>query len=90
MQQSFKNHFFSDINREILEDTLFTVCQKNEGILDLVVNHLVSTLSNNEVEKWDDMLSSNFWNTYEQKCLDRGSNPVALDHNQQVRIEVVK
>ena len=90
MQQSFKNHFFKDINREILEDTLFTVCQKNEGILDLVVNHLVSTLSNNEVEKWDDMLSSNFWNTYEKKCIQRGANPVALDHNQAVRIEVVK
>ena len=90
MQQSFQNHFFSDINREILEDTLFTVCQKNTDILDLIVNQLVSKLSNSEVTKFDDMLSSNFWSTYEKECIKKGSNPVALDHNKPVQIVEVK
>ena len=85
------NHIYkNNINREILEDTLLTVCQQNEGILDMCINHLVSTLSNNEVERWDEMISTNFWDTYEEKCIKRHANPVAVDHNQPVRIERVK
>ena len=85
------NHLYkNDINRELLEVTLFTVCQKNEGILDMCINHLVSTLSNNEVERWDEMISTNFWDTYEQKCIKRHANPVALDHNKPVQIVEVK
>ena len=75
-----------DINREILEDTLFTVCQQNEGILDMCINHLVSTLSNNEVERWDELVSTNFWDTYEEKCIKRHANPVAQDHNKPINI----
>ena len=81
------NHMYkNDINREILEDTLFTVCQQNEGILDMCINHLVSTLSNNEVERWDELVSTNFWDTYEQKCIKRHANPVAQDHNKEINI----
>ena len=79
-----------DINREILEDTLFTICQQNEGILDMCINHLVHTLSDNEVERWDELVSTNFWDTYEQKCIKRHANPVAQDHNNPIRIERVK
>ena len=81
------NHLYkNDINREILEDTLFTVCKKNEGILDMCINHLVSTLSDNEVERWDELVSTNFWDTYESKCNKRAANPVAQDHNKPVKI----
>ena len=81
------NHMYkNDINREILEDTLFTVCQQNEGILDMCINHLVSTLSNNEVERWDELVSTNFWDTYEEKCIKRHANPVAQDHNKEINI----
>ena len=81
------NHMYkNDINREILEDTLFTVCQQNEGILDMCINHLVSTLSNNEVERWDELVSTNFWDTYEEKCIKRHANPVAVDHTQPINI----
>ena len=59
----------NDINREILEDTLFTVCQKNEGILDMCINHLVSTLSDNEVERWDELVVTNFPKHYDQSLL---------------------
>ena len=75
-----------DINREILEDTLFTICQQNEGILDMCINHLVHTLSDNEVERWDELVSTNFWDTYEQKCIKRHANPVAQDHNKPIAI----
>ena len=75
-----------DINREILEDTLLTVCQQNEGILDMCINHLVHTLSDNEVERWDELVSTNFWDTYEQKCIKRHANPVAQDHTQPINI----
>ena len=88
---SMTNHIYkNNINREILEDTLLTVCQKNEGVLDMCINHLVNTLSDNEVERWDEMISTNFWDTYEEKCIKRHANPVAVDHNQPVRIERVK
>ena len=81
------NHIYkNNINREILEDALFTVCQKNEGILDMCINHLVSTLSDNEVERWDELVSTNFWDIYEQKCIKRHANPVAQDHTQPVDI----
>ena len=75
-----------DINREILEDTLFTVCQQNEGILDMCINHLVHTLSDNEVERWDELVSTNFWDIYEDKCNKRAANPVAQDHNKPIQI----
>ena len=75
-----------DINREILEDTLFTVCQQNEGILDMCINHLVHTLSDNEVERWDELVSTNFWDIYEEKCVKRHANPVAQNHNNPVNI----
>ena len=81
------NHLYkNDINREILEDTLFTVCKKNEGILDMCINHLVSTLSDNEVERWDELVSTNFWDIYEEKCTKRHANPVAQNHNNPVDI----
>ena len=80
----------NDINREILEDTLFTVCKKNEGILDMCINHLVSTLSNNEVERWDELVSTNFWDIYEDKCIKRAANPVAQDHNKAIKIVKTK
>ena len=80
----------NDINREILEDTLFTVCKKNEGILDMCINHLVSTLSDNEVERWDELVSTNFWDTYEEKCIQHSANPVAQDHNKPVDIRRTK
>ena len=76
----------NDINREILEDTLLAVCQKYEGILDMCINHLVSTLSDNEVERWDELVSSNFWDIYEDKCNKRAANPVAQDHNKPINI----
>ena len=86
---TMKNHMFTDINRQILEDILFTVCQRNEGILDMCINHLVSTLSDNEVEDWDDMISTNFWDIYEEKCEERSANPVAQDHNKPIKIAPV-
>ena len=56
----FTNHIYkNNIDREILEDTLFTVCQDNEGILDMCINHLVSTLSDNEVERWEELVTTN-------------------------------
>ena len=81
------NHLYkNDINREILEDTLFTVCKKNDGILDMCINHLVSTLSDNEVERWDELVSTNFWDIYEDKCNKCAANPVAQDHNKPINI----
>ena len=81
------NHLYkNDINREILEDTLFTVCKKNDGILDMCINHLVSTLSDNEVERWDELVSTNFWDIYEDKCNKRAANLVAQDHNKPINI----
>ena len=59
----------NDINREILEDTLLSVCQDNEGILDMCINHLVSTLSDNEVERWEELMTSNFPKSYDQSLL---------------------
>ena len=83
----FTNHIYkNNIDREILEDTLLSVCQQNEGILDMCINHLVSTLSNNEVERWDELVSTNFWDTYEEKCIKRHANPVAQDHNKEIAI----
>ena len=83
----FTNHIYkNNIDREILEDALFTVCQQNEGILDMCINHLVSTLSDNEVERWDELVSTNFWDIYEDKCNKRAANPVAQDHNKPINI----
>ena len=82
--------FKNDINREILEDTLLTVCQQYEGILDMCINHLVSTLSDNEVERWDELVSTNFWDIYEGKCIQRSANPVAQDHNKEIDIRRTK
>ena len=87
---TMQNHMFTDINRQILEDTLFTVCQRNEGILDMCINYLVSTLSDNQVEDWDELVSSNFWDIYEEKCIQRSANPVAQDHNKSVDIRRTK
>ena len=56
----------------------------------MCINHLVHTLSDNEVERWDELVSTNFWDTYEQKCIKRHANPVAQDHNNPIRIERVK
>jgi len=86
MTQMHNYLYKNDINREILEDTLFTVCKKNEGILDMCINHLVSTLSDNEVERWDELVSTNFWDIYEDKCNKRAANPVAQDHNKPIQI----
>ena len=83
---TMQNHMFTDINRQILEDTLFTVCQRNEGILDMCINYLVSTLSDNQVEDWDELVSSNFWDIYEEKCIQRSANPVVQDHNKPINI----
>ena len=84
---SMPNHLYkNDINREILEDTFLTVCMKNEGVLDMCINHLVSTLSDNEVERWDELVSTNFWDIYEEKCVKRHANPVAINHNNPVDI----
>ena len=70
MQQSFTNHIYkNNIDREILEDTLLSVCQDNEGILDMCINYLVSTLSDNEVEKWEELMTSNFPKKYDQSLL---------------------
>ena len=70
MQQSFTNHIYkNNIDREILEDTLLSVCQDNEGILDMCINHLVSTLSDNEVERWDELVVTNFPKHYDQSLL---------------------
>ena len=64
------NHIYkNNIDREILEDTLFTVCQDNEGILDMCINYLVSTLSDNEVERWEELMTSNFPKKYDQSLL---------------------
>ena len=87
---TMQNHMFTDINRQILEDTLFTVCQRNEGILDMCINYLVSTLSDNQVEDWDELVSSNFWDIYEEKCIQRSANPVAQDHNKEIDIRRTK
>tara|TARA_B100000945_G_scaffold169115_1_gene135671 strand:+ start:1205 stop:1510 length:306 start_codon:yes stop_codon:yes gene_type:complete len=70
MQQSFTNHIYkNNIDREILEDTLLSVCQDNEGILDMCINYLVSTLSDNEVERWEELMTSNFPKKYDQSLL---------------------
>ena len=82
--------FKDDINRQILEDTLLTVCQRNERILDMCINYLVSTLSDNQVEDWDELISSNFWDIYEEKCIQRSANPVAQDHNKSIDIRRTK
>ena len=67
---SMPNYLYkNDINREILEDTLLTVCQKNEGVLDMCINHLVNTLSDNEVERWEELMTSNFPKSYDQSLL---------------------
>ena len=87
---TMQNHMFTDINRQILEDTLFTVCQRNEGILDMCINHLVSTLSDNQVEDWDELVSTNFWDIYEGKCIQRSANPIAQDHNKEIDIRRTK
>ena len=87
---TMQNHMFTDINRQILEDTLFTVCQRNEGILDMCINYLVSTLSDNQVEDWDELISSNFWDIYEEKCNQSGANPIAQDHNKEIDIRRTK
>ena len=85
------NHLYKDdINRTLLEDTLFTVCQRNEGILDMCINYLVSTLSDNQVEDWDELVSTNFWDTYEEKCIKRHANPIAQDHNKPIDIRRTK
>ena len=66
----FTNHIYkNNIDREILEDTLLSVCQQNEGILDMCINHLVSTLSDNEVERWDELVVTNFPKHYDQSLL---------------------
>ena len=66
----FTNHIYkNNIDREILEDTLLSVCQDNEGILDMCINHLVSTLSDNEVERWEELMTSNFPKSYDQSLL---------------------
>ena len=66
----FTNHIYkNNIDREILEDTLLSVCQDNEGILDMCINHLVSTLSDNEVERWDELVVTNFPKHYDQSLL---------------------
>ena len=86
MNNSMPIHFSDDINREILEDTLVTVCQRNHSLLLTVINQYVHTLSDNEVEKWDELVSSNWWDIYEQKCMKRHANPVAQDHNKPIEI----
>ena len=66
----FTNHIYkNNIDREILEDTLLSVCQDNEGILDMCINHLVSTLCDNEVERWEELMTSNFPKSYDQSLL---------------------
>ena len=73
------NHIYKDnINREILEDTLLTVCQQNEGILDMCINHLVSTLSDNEVERWEELMTSNFPKSYDQSLLKQISKQIKV------------
>ena len=52
----------------------------------MCINHLVSTLSDNEVERWDELVSTNFWDIYEDKCNKRAANPVAQDHNKPINI----
>ena len=75
----FTNHIYkNNIDREILEDTLFTVCQDNEGILDMCINHLVSTLSDNEVERWEELMTSNFPKSYDQSLLKQISKQIKV------------
>ena len=93
---SMPNYLYkNDINREILEDTLLTVCQKNEGVLDMCINHLVNTLSDNEVERWEELMTSNFPKKYDQSLLKQISKqtkvstiietmPDTSDNNQEV------
>ena len=79
MQQSFTNHIYkNNIDREILEDTLLSVCQDNEGILDMCINHLVSTLSDNEVERWEELMTSNFPKSYDQSLLKQISKQIKV------------
>ena len=75
----FTNHIYkNNIDREILEDTLLTVCQDNEGILDMCINHLVSTLSDNEVERWEELMTSNFPKSYDQSLLKQISKQIKV------------
>tara|TARA_B100001250_G_scaffold260474_1_gene224328 strand:- start:3 stop:296 length:294 start_codon:yes stop_codon:yes gene_type:complete len=77
--KSFTNHIYkNNIDREILEDTLFTVCQDNEGILDMCINYLVSTLSDNQVEDWEELMTSNFPKSYDQSLLKQISKQVKV------------
>ena len=79
MQPTFTNHVYkNNINREILEDTLLSVCQDNEGILDMCINHLVSTLSDNEVERWEELMTSNFPKSYDQSLLKQISKQIKV------------
>ena len=79
MQQSFTNHIYkNNIDREILEDTLLSVCQDNEGILDMCINYLVSTLSDNQVEDWEELMTSNFPKSYDQSLLKQISKQVKV------------
>ena len=73
------NHIYkNNIDREILEDTLLSVCQDNEGILDMCINHLVSTLSDNEVERWEELMTSNFPKSYDQSLLKQISKQIKV------------
>jgi len=75
----FTNHIYkNNIDREILEDTLLSVCQDNEGILDMCINHLVSTLSDNEVERWEELMTSNFPKKYDQSLLKQISKQIKV------------
>ena len=75
----FTNHIYkNNIDREILEDTLLSVCQDNEGILDMCINHLVSTLSDNEVERWEELMTSNFPKSYDQSLLKQISKQIKV------------
>ena len=75
----FTNHIYkNNIDREILEDTLFTVCQDNEGILDMCINHLVSTLSDNEVERWEELVTTNFPKHFDQSLLKQISKQIKV------------
>ena len=73
------NHIYkNNIDREILEDTLLSVCQDNEGILDMCINYLVSTLSDNEVERWEELMTSNFPKSYDQSLLKQISKQIKV------------
>ena len=73
------NHIYkNNIDREILEDTLLSVCQDNEGILDMCINHLVSTLSDNEVERWEELMTSNFPKSFDQSLLKQISKQIKV------------